>query len=209
MKGPKIKEMLLAGKNYPEISRKLEVAVSTIAYHARAIGKQKYQLIRQQHDWQQIQLFYDEGHSINEIKSSFHIDSETLRGARERGELVFAERGCSDRKSLLRKTRVDRGKTSCPNLVDMLIVDSPHATSVIRKAIKRQGLIPYHCFNEECCLHGDKTPVWNGKTLVLHLDHKNGKRTDHRVENLRWLCPNCHSQTETYCGRNKIGDGCG
>jgi 5-methylcytosine-specific restriction endonuclease McrA len=36
----------------------------------------------------------------------------------------------------------------------------------------------------------------------MHLDHINGVRDDHRLENLRMLCPNCHSQTPTYGGRN-------
>ena len=45
--------------------------------------------------------------------------------------------------------------------------------------------------------------VWNGLSLVLHLDHINGDSNDHRLENLRFLCPNCHSQTPTYSGRNK------
>ena len=39
---------------------------------------------------------------------------------------------------------------------------------------------------------------WRGKSLVLHLDHVNGISNDHRLGNLRFLCPNCHSQTETY-----------
>ena len=42
----------------------------------------------------------------------------------------------------------------------------------------------------------------NGK-LVLELDHINGDHTDNRIENLRYLCPNCHSQTDTFRGRNK------
>ena len=39
---------------------------------------------------------------------------------------------------------------------------------------------------------------WQGKRLVLHLDHINGINNDNRLENLRLLCPNCHSQTDTY-----------
>ena len=43
---------------------------------------------------------------------------------------------------------------------------------------------------------------WNGKDIVLEIDHINGDNTDNRIENLRYLCPNCHSQTSTYKGRN-------
>jgi hypothetical protein len=44
---------------------------------------------------------------------------------------------------------------------------------------------------------------WRGQPLVLHLDHENGINNDNRRPNLRLLCPNCHSQTPTYCGRNR------
>ena len=43
---------------------------------------------------------------------------------------------------------------------------------------------------------------WNGKKLLLIPDHKNGKCWDDRSENLDLLCPNCHSQTKTFAGRN-------
>ena len=43
---------------------------------------------------------------------------------------------------------------------------------------------------------------WNGKDLVLELDHIDGNNTNNSLENLRILCPNCHSQTPTFRGRN-------
>jgi len=43
---------------------------------------------------------------------------------------------------------------------------------------------------------------WNNNPIVLHMDHINGIHDDNRIENLRILCPNCHSQTSTYCGKN-------
>lgn len=44
---------------------------------------------------------------------------------------------------------------------------------------------------------------WNGAPISLHLDHINGINNDNRIENLRFLCPNCHSQTKTYCRRGQ------
>src|SRR5512137_2356140 len=72
-----------------------------------------------------------------------------------------------------------------------------HTTSNIKRVVLRHNLIPYVC---ALCGIG---PEWNGKPLVLRLDHKNGTHDDHRLENLRFLCPNCDSQTDTYCGANR------
>ena len=54
-----------------------------------------------------------------------------------------------------------------------------------------------------CALCGN-TGEWQGKPLTLQLDHVNGRYDDNRVENLRWLCPNCHSQTATFAGRGSV-----
>lgn len=44
---------------------------------------------------------------------------------------------------------------------------------------------------------------WFYSKIVLEIDHINGNNNDDRIENLRYLCPNCHSQTDTWRGRNK------
>lgn len=69
--------------------------------------------------------------------------------------------------------------------------------TLLKKRLVRDLNWKYRC--EEC----DLSDLWNSRLLSLHLDHKNGNNRDHRLENLRFLCPNCHSQTETYCGKNK------
>lgn len=65
--------------------------------------------------------------------------------------------------------------------------------SIVRKYIISENLIPYKC--AFCGNDGH----WNGKEMALELDHINGIPNDHRLENLRFLCPNCHATTETYC----------
>lgn len=57
---------------------------------------------------------------------------------------------------------------------------------------------------EYSCAMCGMGPEWQGTPLTLQVDHINGVRTDHRLENLRFLCPNCHSQTETFCGRLNV-----
>jgi hypothetical protein len=69
---------------------------------------------------------------------------------------------------------------------------------VIKRAIIKDGLIPYRC--AICAI-----TEWNGRQLSLHLDHINGVNNDNRLENLRFLCPNCHSLTDTYCGKQLRG----
>lgn len=69
--------------------------------------------------------------------------------------------------------------------------------NTLKNRILKENLIEYKCSS---CELGD---IWNGKKIQLQLDHINGKNDDNRVENLRYLCPNCHSQTETYCMGDK------
>lgn len=57
-------------------------------------------------------------------------------------------------------------------------------------------------YKYECALCGLQDE-WNGKSLTLRTDHINGKYWDCRKNNLRFVCPNCDSQLETYCAKNR------
>lgn len=95
-----------------------------------------------------------------------------------------------------------RGKTHTwgkkVSLSDLLVGNSVVALSIKHK----QRIIDAGLLNNLCAKCGLKDN-WCNEPIVLHLDHINGDHFDHRIENLRLLCPNCHSQTDTYCAKNK------
>lgn len=68
-------------------------------------------------------------------------------------------------------------------------------------ALVRKYLLDFELLEYKCIVCG-QTDEWMGKVLTLQLDHINGNSCDNRFDNLRWLCPNCHTQTSTFCGRN-------
>lgn len=82
------------------------------------------------------------------------------------------------------------------NASDILKPNCKHARSVLRRYVIKNNLIPYRCAICGCV-------EWQGRTLSLELDHINGINNDNRIENIRFLCPNCHSQTTTYGSRNQ------
>lgn len=95
-----------------------------------------------------------------------------------------------------RKGLIPAPKQEPAPLETVLVENSFYAAHMLKKRLTREGILPYQC--AECALK-----EWRGKPLTLQLDHRNGNKFDNRLENLRLLCPNCHSQTATYAGKNR------
>lgn len=84
------------------------------------------------------------------------------------------------------------------DITKYLIKDSSYScgSSLKRRLLKKKLL------KNKCYICGNNG-IWLNKNLVLVLDHVNGIKNDHRIKNLRMLCPNCNSQQPTFCRQNK------
>jgi transposase/predicted RNA-binding Zn-ribbon protein involved in translation (DUF1610 family) len=98
----------------------------------------------------------------------------------------------------LRGTRNARRKTPGEVLIARGELDRRARPHELTRALREIGR-PYQCAG---CGVGD---TWNGRPLTLHVDHIDGRFWDSRPDNLRFLCPNCHTQTPTFAGRNRAG----
>lgn len=88
------------------------------------------------------------------------------------------------------------GKKGFP-LKDILEGKHPdYHTGNLKRRLIEENVLKYEC--DKC---GNKG-FWEGERLSLQLDHINGDSYDHRLDNLRILCPNCHSQTPTFGSKN-------
>lgn len=83
------------------------------------------------------------------------------------------------------------------SLQDILCVGSKVSNQSLKAKLIKFGL------KEDKCAKCGLGPIWQGAPLVLQLDHINGDSRDNRLPNLRILCPNCHSQTDTFAGKNQ------
>ena len=108
--------------------------------------------------------------------------------------------GGYDYASLPESTRLKMSrKGDIKKTIDEVFVNGKEwGSELLRKYLHYYKLKEYKCFTSKCGL-----TEWHGEHITLELDHINGIRNDNRLENLRWLCPNCHSQTPTFRGYNK------
>ncbi|MEA2719497.1 MAG: hypothetical protein QOJ39_1361 [Candidatus Eremiobacteraeota bacterium] len=125
------------------------------------------------YDWAHIQAHYNEGHA-RACRRTFGMASAAWWKAVQRGDIT------------VRPMKQPLERMLCPTV----------ARCTVKRRLIMAGILKNVC--DECGIS-----EWRGKPLSIQIDHRNGIRNDNRLDNLRILCPNCHSQTETFGARNK------
>jgi hypothetical protein len=167
------------GYAYNEIARELGISKSTVAYHARRLGIPADDKCARRYDWDAIQRAYDSGLSVRQCAAQFGFNLATWHQAKQRGKVVARPHGMP--------------------LEELLVADRPQTNrSHLKQRLITAGLKENRC--ERCGL-----TEWNGEPLHMQLHHRNGIGKDNRLENICFLCPNCHAQTPSWGGRNGNG----
>lgn len=165
--------MLDQGVSITRIAAELGVTPPTVWYHARRLGYPSNP--RAKYDWTAIQAYYDDGHTYAETRARFGFSNGAWAKAAQAGKIA-PRRNVTELESWL---------------VERSTVNRQH----LKRRLIEAGLKQDRC--EECGISD-----WRGRPITLALHHVNGVGDDNRLENLALLCPNCHSQTDNYAGRN-------
>lgn len=169
-----VAELLRAGLTRSEVARRLGITKSTVTYHARVLQLDIDGRCARRYDWDAVQAYYDDGHGVNACARHFGFARTTFMAAAARGDLRTRPRAMPIDELLARRRN----------------------RSHLKLRLIGAGLKEPRC--EECGIS-----EWLGRPLSLALHHVNGDGNDNRLENLRLLCPNCHSQTDNYGARNR------
>lgn len=171
-----VASLLGQGLSQAAIARQLGVSKPTVCFHMRKLGFAATSQPAQRYDWDAIREYYEAGHSAAECRSRFGVGRDAWRDA--------VARGAIDARPKLEP-------------IDALLAPGRRRSRAHVKArLLMAGLKDERC---EACGLTD----WQGAPISLQLHHVNGDGHDNRLINLRLLCPNCHSQTDTWGGRNK------
>lgn len=174
----RVAELREQGLPHVEIARRLGLSKATVSYHVRRLGHPVDERCARRYDWEAVQRYYDVGHSVRECIEAFGFSSASWFDAMKRGAIV--------------------ARPAAVPIAQLLAAGTCRGRYHLKLRLLREGLKENRC--ERCGL-----TEWRGETLTLALHHVNGERDDNRLDNLELLCPNCHSQTENYAGRNRGG----
>lgn len=172
-----VRLLLEAGLSRSAVARELGISKPTVTHHAKALGVPSDSKCNRRYDWDEVQRYYDAGHSITDCQRHFGFARKTFMDAVARGAV--------------------RSRPQRLPAATYLTFDRVQHRGTVKRALLRERLKDNSC--EACGIS-----EWLGKPLSLALHHVNGDGRDNRLENLQLLCPNCHSQTENFAGRNVV-----
>jgi len=169
----KVAMLVHYGFSQAEIVAGTGLSKSTVAYHLRNLGRPPDARFNRRYDWAAVQRFHDAGNGVRACVKQFGFANSTWTDAVRRGDLL-----------------------PLPHAMPLeKLLGAPRHRGHVKQRLIKLGLKEDRC---EICGISD----WLGAPLSLPLHHVNGDRHDNRLENLQLLCPNCHSQTENFAGRN-------
>ena len=125
------------------------------------------------------------------------IESRTMAQAASKLQLAFSTfKRYAEKYGLYEPNQGGKGTLKEKKSLEDVFSGKEHmVTYWLKKRLIREGYKSDEC--EECGIS-----EWNGKKIVMELDHIDGNNGNNSLDNLRLLCPNCHSQTSTFRGRN-------
>lgn len=178
MKGEIIKRLLLEGNSNSTICQIVNVSSATVSYYARKLGLSKKP--RPTYDWGLVQSDIDAGMTVNELVSKYGFARETYSLAVRKAKI---------------KSKCPLTQTSIEEILSFANgrKTTAHERRCIKRGIMRNG-------SAHCALCG--LSEWMGRMIVLEVDHIDGDPRNNVHDNIRLLCPNCHSSTDTWRGRN-------
>lgn len=190
-------ELLEQGSSYRKIAASFDVSYTTVRYWVKKHGLRS-KWASDQRTWNDAQL------------RKAAVNNVTMAGVLR--EIGLDPRGANYRtvKQFVAKLDIDvshftgraHGTSKPPRarpLSEVLRNSGRHEnTSELKRRLWAAGKL------ERVCALCGLPAEWKGKPLMHRLDHINGNSTDHRLKNLRIICPNCDSQLPTYCSKNKV-----
>lgn len=147
-------------------------------------------------DFEQISYAVKSSVSMAEAASKVNLHFSTFKKYAKKLGVYMPNPG---RKGISKPKKEGAGKIPLDEILSGL--HPQYQTYKLKHRLYDAGIKSNQC--ENC-----NTNSWNGQILECELDHVDGNRTNHKLENLKILCPNCHSQTSTFRfkrGRGEIG----
>lgn len=212
----KIIKMLLGGETISSVMRECGIAQSTVAYYRKKLGlfhdSNKYKYI----DWDAVQVLHDSGMNKEDIAKELSVSKNLIDKAIKSKKIVYRRNSRhgkqKDNKCLFCKSKTNAAKycsIECRTKYEREekikkwksgeISGSTGEQMSILGWLRDYILEKYNYKCSECGFSGVNKKTGNS---IIQIDHIDGNPANTAEENLRALCPNCHSMTETYMSLN-------